>query len=262
MKKVLIILCLICLPVMADAGAIIVKGPVISSAPDTCSACPSDADGGDTVCEDFEVATTGYLGAWSESDGGADCTINPANTHSAGFTCANKGTQDISFTHSGSGATNCYTEYTFAASKGTLYASFYLDVTESAFSGAANRMIGILKNGTTSQIFWRIVYVDANTVTLELRYLDTSASYQSLSYGNIDEDTVHYIGLKYVGASNSIDVYLDDAVTPVASAADAQNVTLESMVLGVTSTQQTLSGQTYEFDNVRVDDDTLPGECP
>lgn len=223
---------------------------------DHCSACTvADAD---VVCEDFEGA--GYLctvcGAapcWAESVNGTGA-VNEDAAHSPALgTCTDEGSQALSITVD-PGQVN-ETCYNIGSAKNAVYVKFYVTYQRAAVagnkvehlalqnsSGTHKAKLYFLRSGTDYQ--WRLNY-DAGA------WGDDDSTTTTFA-----DNTWYKVELTLSGTSISVDI--NDSTEM--SVADYDGTDIQYICFGDNDGDSD-EDETFQVDNVKVDDDTMPGDC-
>ena len=221
-----------------------------------CSSC-TPGDPSDVLCDDFENANT--LCSWSISQDGTGAVSLTSTRNQSSLDCTNKGTYNADFSVSGT-----YQDWsngagigkTFSA-KTTLYAQFYLYIeSEGIGDSQAFDHINLSDEGDTNSRMW--VGVRQNLGTLRLSTCANDfATGPTTGLTNLSTETWYRIGVEYTAnTSGGGKVYIN-GTEETGCAINTPNNSVERAGFGIFG-----STARYQIDNLQIDDDTMPGECP
>jgi hypothetical protein len=218
-----------------------------------CSFSTSDAD---VLGESFEGAEAGYDNSgWSETEAGSS-SVDPNVSHSGTLACTDKCSHAIEVVFDGSNSG--YTVKTFTG-ESTLYNQFYIRVASEGLANEDSQAI-VSGRGSTDNPLW-VVYF----------YQHTDGTYRfSLSYRNTSDTLTSYASLATVAVGTWYRVrvtwvnngtghfYADgDEIGAGFSTCDTEDQA--AFRIGASTVAETI---TYQVDNVKLDNDEMPGACP
>jgi len=251
---------------MIGGGEDSAAGSAPPAASALCDACPDAANGGDVLCEDFEP--TGYeCAGWSETlDGG---TIDEDNVPTGSWTCTNDDTKNISIATSGATYDILDTGSEIVHSYGVIYFKVLAESipnsgeSEIFFLRSVSNTIAIvrLSQEADGDLFFEVSQRDdSNTIDT---YLDFGASEGTPDIYTLgqevrvrwdhDSTATTGIGTWYVkvGANAERTLSFNAAETD-----DNEGFQQIGLIYVLDD-----SNLTVEFNNIRVDDDTMPAAC-
>ena len=264
MKKYFIIPLIVLFAFSCWAISPAMLGLLPQSSVDACSACPSDSDSGDMICEDFEGS--GNICTWTEDIGGTN-TGDDDNSHGGTYSCNDRGLVGIKFIYDfDQGNANFYkagfSDTTVKAMMDFRIISHTLEDTEGvtmiAFSDGSDYSLEVIIN------------YDTDHLELFTRYIDDGASWDSIAgTTEVVIGTWYTLTAEWVSTA-SILVKLDSIAggSPSTEATDTSNIgaqTVTTVHIGVQDAwgRNVESGDTasFELDRIKIDDDTLPSQC-
>lgn len=222
------------------------------------AACSFSTIDADILAEGFEGAYSGYDNSgWTETIAGGTSDVDPDTAHPGTLACTDKCNHALKIVFDGTNqATSASAAFT---AQSTLYTQFYLyigaeglaDTDVQYFIGARN---------TASGTVWRVGLYQAagGQLQLKLGYYPEPGSpsdYGTLS--NVSVETWYRVAVKWVvgGASK---FYVDGVEVGAGFTGGTASIDYISLGWHVAPDET----MTVYFDNLKVDNDTMPGACP
>jgi len=250
------------------AGASAIEGQTITSgAVDHCTSCTGVADA-DVLCEDFEgsyLCTNGN--AWTEDT--TEGTVNEDAAHAVALAaCTDEGSKALQIDWDADTSTGgaLYTKsYDWGAGNDAAYVKFYVLFVDWPALDADEEYCEFfsLYHTDDTRLIMRVTYEDTpdpDEVYIDIRYYN-GAAYASL-YGNIPLSTGVWYKIELTAISSTQTITLDiDDVQEVTDSGNMHDVDFDEIWFGDPSAVAACSNMTIQIDNVKVDDDTIPGDC-
>jgi hypothetical protein len=226
-----------------------------------CSACPSDSDGGDLLCEDFEG--TGNLCTLTENNDSN--VLDDDYSHGGTYDCDDKGSQALRAYDADFQFNDTYMLKGFT-SNANVYArtDFRFVQTDMA---ASEGVTFFALNGPTNIPVRIYLYNNAGTWILR------SNHYNGVDYTNTNGTTAITLGTWYTmtvlwESGSELRISLGEIGGPLNEEIDPATIgtnNVNTVYFGIMGSWTTgLESGEYieiEYDNVKVDDDTMPGPC-
>lgn len=238
-----------CNPYILGAGA--VTGGGGESGGNACSACPSDTDGGDVFCEDFEGSYVCTVPAWTETFSGSS-TLNEEASHPGSLACTDKGSYALYINR---GNQPCNINRTFTAET-LFYTNFYFYLDSESVS--AWGLIGVAEfEGSGSETFSVLIEEQGDT-TYRIRFRYWNGSTYDTAQTTLALDTWYRVSAKWQSGTN-----FSGWIDGVEVVNDSTGIGTRSVDKSYYGDSGTSSGahESY-YDIMKADDDTLPGACP
>ena len=219
-----------------------------------CSFSSSDAD---VLGESFEGAEAGYDNSgWSETEAGGS-SIDPNASHSGTLSCTDKCVHAVAVVFDGSNAT--YTEKSHTA-KSTAHTQVNLNVVSESLANSDSQILFSVRSGAGDGLIAVYLYQHTDGVLkLRLYYRNDSNAWTQFGTdsGAITAGNWYRVAITWVNGGTGR-LYVDG--TEIGSGfatCDSEDQT--AVRLGSSAVTETV---TFQIDNLKIDDDTLPGACP
>jgi hypothetical protein len=231
---------------------------IVESNVDACAACPSDADGGDIACEDWEGSD---ICSWST--GTTDCvsTYPKDMAHSGTLSCDDKGSQALEIKYNTTDTdAECYKKLDASTTKTKGYLQFYLNLIDSNVStGAIDLFYAVSASGGLLNLYASIQ--SDSTYKLKLDYYNTASSWSTLiSTNTLNENQSYRIRIPYDTDTGNVSLKVDDTVNSGVGLSNARDP--RYFYFGTTDAiGYTKAGADFQIENFKFDDDTEPPAC-
>lgn len=275
MKKYLFVICaalllsvpcsarMTIIPLIGQGGS---GGGGVSAPCSECGTC-GGCDSADIACEDWDTDLCSWV---DDTDSDAAGVISHTASHSGTWDCTDKGTQclDVQFDDDTDG--DCFTRLDMGEAKNTegvdYFAHFSFKLLSAGDMGDFNQAGFFYFDSSTTPGF-------GNT---NLRLVDTGSNIELYVYINgstlgVDNDTVIAVGTKYeiglrwkfvAGADNDeIELYVDGVSQGSKTDTDFGEAP-QYLFLGNGAVNSTIYNVHFQIDNLEIDDDTMPSDCP
>jgi len=227
--------------------------PVITVA---CAECPSSD--GDIACESFEGE-----GYFCSSPGWSEVTTVCASgwpkedaAHSGTLACTDKGSQALEIKY-GSSDGYCHSQLSTSGAQSNGYLQYYLNgVTVTGYSRV---MQGSVNADMSLPCMFVRVNLSGSDYTIRAEYINTSDSWAGGTSSAFALNTWHRVRIQWNSATSIFKLWVDDSL--VLDASDMKTTcTPRYFSFGTGSTRT--ENDIVQFDNIKFDDDTMPGACP
>ena len=215
-----------------------------------CSFSTSDAD---ILGESFEGANSGYDNAsWTETVAGTS-SVDPDAAHPGSLSCADKCSHAVKVISDGSNSAKTNSP-TFTESS-TLYTQVYLYVDAEGLSDTDVQSFFSAYTGSTLTWYLRLYQVSGG-INLYLYYWNGSANVAYATTSSISIQTWYRVSIRWVSGGSS-KLYVNGTEVGTGFTAGSRNI--DNVVLGTGAPTKTF---TVYYDNLKLDNDTMPGACP
>ena len=234
---------------------------------DSCGTCGGCA-AADIACEDWD---TDNSCSWTDdTDSGAAGTISHTASHSGTWGCTDKGSYCLDILVDDDTTGDCYTRFDMGEAKGTEGTDYYIHFSYMQTS----------KGDLATFQSMKIIQAESSTMpdfgNINLRFYQSgSSSYELRLYMNgstlaatassISLSTHYEIGIRWkvvTGSDNDeVQLYVDGVSQGSKTDTDLSE-TPRYIYFGTGSTSSNYYNARFQIDNLEIDDDTMPSDCP
>jgi hypothetical protein len=259
MRKLLLVLSICLLPLCVWAWGILpISGGVVSI---SCS----DAD---LICESFEGPlgpNSEYdLSGWTETTTGG--TIDAGATHSGSLSCTDKGSDAYDIDYS-TPASPLNASYDLGSEVDPIWIHFYFYLTSESINAFSNAYFMEAENGADANCLDFRINDNNGNYKFKLTWHDVGVTGPTITQSStFNLNTWYRVGIKYDNGNDIVELWfgaVGGAFTKVAerTSENAPDRSIRYIRLGDSSGIGSYAIR-YQLDNVKLDNDTMPGPCP
>jgi len=224
-----------------------------------CASC-NPGDPADIMCEDFEgTVGEGTTCTWIDDHDANPDHSDPNATHVAGFACTDKGNYALQVDMDTNGDQFTYTD--LGVGKPTAYYQWYMVVISEEIEDEDREelaYLSIVTDMTVMAVRMAIVQAIGGQISLRIEYREDGAfSFYEWEY---TLGTWFRIGIFHDTIGDVFELWLDGV--RVVNDTDAGDKQRDPRYIGLGSQVSTaVDAVVAQYDNLRVDDDTMPPAC-
>ncbi len=248
------------------AGGIMINSYRYATPSGLCSSC-TPGDPADVLCEDFEGssdcgndsgAKANCQCSWSATEDGTG-SLNFASTRNQSTNpCANKGTYNVDLNVSGT-YNNWDNDYDISKSftaKTSLYTQAYIYIESEGLSDNQNAVLFTFTDSGSAHEAFVVVLRQVSGALYLATYANDTGTGPNVGGTAISTGTWYRVGMEYVSnTSNGGKIYI--------AGVEDVGCRINTPDMAVANIYALAGGGTYrwQFDNIQVDDDTMPEAC-